>query len=208
MNETVKILFHIGVFSIFLMAPASLASSETAGHVGFFYISQVKTDADFEVHNDFQYYYKNITPWLIKNSFSFSYHSAVPITLKLGEDKSLTLQKDDLKGDLGFILSKGDGTHKILYGVHTGVDIMMAVKDFFDITAGAPETMAPASENQVAQKATAKTPDADIVHLIRNSPTPVLICILSGEASFDKRLEATLRQLQSDYKDNILWSYH
>jgi hypothetical protein len=44
-------------------------------------------------------------------------------SLVMGEDKSLTLQKDDLKDELGFILTKGDGTHKILYGVHTGVDI-------------------------------------------------------------------------------------
>jgi hypothetical protein len=79
----------------------------------------------------------------------------------------------------------------------------MAVKDFFNITAGNQEGKAGAGEIPVVQKATVKTPEADIVQLIRNSPTSVLICILSGETYFDKQLEVKLRQLQSDYKDNI-----
>jgi hypothetical protein len=160
--QALKILLRGGVILLSLFFSAGLAGAVTLGHVGFFYISPVKTDADFEVHDDFQHYYKNITPWLVKNGLSFSYHSKVPITLNLGEDTSLTLQKDDLKGELGFILSKGDGSHKILYGVHTGVDIMMAVRDFFDIHTEESGNRTATVVNSLAQKYTAEASETEL----------------------------------------------
>ena len=101
------------------------------GHVGFFFVYQVKTDDDIEIHDDFQYHYKQIKPWLIKNGLSISYHLTTPITLDLDKGKTITIQKDDLEDKLGFIMAKNDGGHKIFYGVYTDVDILMEASKFF-----------------------------------------------------------------------------
>jgi hypothetical protein len=198
-----KIFFRILVILIFFIAASSLAGQQTIGHAGFFFVSPVRTPENSELHDDFQYHYKQIIPWLIKNGLSFSYHATAPITLNLDDEKTITVQKEDLKEELGFILAKRDGPARILYGVHTDVDILMAVKDFFDISAVNQEAKAGAGEKLVAQKVAAEMPETNLIQLIRNSSIPVLIYIISGEASLDKRLEATLRQLKSDYKNNI-----
>jgi hypothetical protein len=135
MNQIMKRFLRTWIIPLFLIVSYGLASGETIGHVSFFFVSQVQTDEDFEVKDDFQYYYKQITPWLIKNGFSFSYHSNAPISRNIEEDQSITIQKDQLKQELGIILFKKDGPYKILYGVHTDVDILMEIRDFFDIMA-------------------------------------------------------------------------
>ncbi len=134
MKLAIKIVLRFLVLAIFLMPAVGATQEELKGHVGFFFVKPVKTDADFEVHDDFQYYYKSMTPWLTQNSFAFSYHSTTPIVIEsLALQKALKFEKSQLKMDLGMILIKPDSTHKISYGVGTGVDLIIEIKEFFEV---------------------------------------------------------------------------
>jgi hypothetical protein len=127
----VKRITQCLALSFFLLPSLIMAGNEPKGYVAFFFVSTVETDADFEAHDDFQYFYNKMTPWLKQNGFVYTYHSTTPIIVKFDKGKSLTILKDQLKNDLGIILSKMDGTYKISYGVGTDVDIIMEIKGFF-----------------------------------------------------------------------------
>ena len=72
MDQALKILVGIGYILLTLFFPISLVGAVTPGHVGFFFLSQVKTDDDFEILDDFQYHFKEIQSWLVKKGISFS----------------------------------------------------------------------------------------------------------------------------------------
>lgn len=203
MDQALKILVGIGYILLTLFFPTSLVGAVTPGHVGFFFLSQVKTDDDFEILDDFHYHLKEIQPWLVKKGISFSYHSLAPITLNPEEGKTITIQKKDLAGEIGLILLKKEGAPKIVYGVQTDVDIMMTVSDFFDIHIKESANRTATVGNSLAQKYRAETSETELIQLLRDSATPVLIYIISGAASFDNRLEAVMAQLKSDYQDSI-----
>ena len=127
-----KIFLSLWVLAILVLCPNSYAGKDTLGHVAFFFTDPVKTDADFEVQNDCNYYYRQLAPWLKQNGFSHSYHTSTPITFNLDKGKSIVIGKDQLQNDLGMIFCKMDGTYKISYGVGTDIDTIMAIKEFFD----------------------------------------------------------------------------
>ncbi len=128
-----KIFLSLWVLAILVLCPNSYAGEDMLGHVAFFYTDPVKTDADFEVQDDFNYYYRQLAPWLKQNGFSHSYHTSTPITFSLDKGKSIVIGKDQLQNDLGMIFSKMDGTYKISYGVGTDIDTIMEIKEFFDL---------------------------------------------------------------------------
>ena len=134
MKLGIKIVLRFLVLAIFFMPAVGAAQEELKGHVGFFFVKPVKTDATFEVHDDFQYYYKSMTPWLTQNSFAFSYHSTTPILIASPALKErLTFGEDPLKNYVGMILIKPDSPHKISYGVGTDVDLILEIQEFFDL---------------------------------------------------------------------------
>jgi len=128
-----KKVLGLCVLAILLLCSNSWAGEAAVGHVAFFSTSPVKTDDDFEVQNDFNYYYSQLVPWFKQNGFSHSYHTSTPITFSLDKGKSIVIGKDRLQRDLGMIFCKMDGTYKISYGVGTGIDTIMAINEFFDL---------------------------------------------------------------------------
>ncbi len=128
-----KIFLSLCVLAILFLCSTSWAGEAAVGHVAFFYTDPVKTDGDFEVQDDFNYYYRQLAPWLKQNGFSHSYHTSTPITFSLDKGKSIVIGKDQLQNDLGMIFSKMDGTYKISYGVGTDIDTIMEIKEFFDL---------------------------------------------------------------------------
>ena len=121
------------VLAILFLCSNGWAGEAAAGHVAFFFTGPVQTDDDFEVQDDFKYYYRQLVPWLKLNGFSHSYHTSTPITLNLVKGKSRVIGKDQLLNDLGMIFCKMDGTYKISYGVGTDIDTIMEIKEFFDL---------------------------------------------------------------------------
>ena len=134
MKHEIKIVLRFLALAIFFMPAVGAAQEEVKGYIGFFFVSPVNTDAAFEVHDDFQYFYKSMTSWLTQNGFAFSYHSTTPIVISSPAlQERHTFGKDPLKMDVGMILIKLDGTHKISYGVGTDVDLVIEIKEFFDL---------------------------------------------------------------------------
>jgi len=127
-----KKVLGLCVLAILFLCSTSGAGEPAVGHVAFFFTDHVQTDGDFEVQDDFNYYYQQLAPWLKQNGFSHSYHTSTPITLHLDKGKSIIIRKDQLQNDLGMIYSKMDGTYKISYGVGTDIDTIMEIKEFFD----------------------------------------------------------------------------
>ena len=133
MNLAIKVVLRLLVLAIFFLPTFGTAQDAVKGHVAFFFVKPVKTDATFEVHDDFQYYYKGMTSWLTQNGFAFSYHSTTPIVITSPAlQEPLTFGKDPLKTYVGMILIQPDGTHQISYGVGTGVDLIMVIQEFFE----------------------------------------------------------------------------
>ena len=128
-----KKVLGLCVLAILFLWSNSWAGEAAGGHVAFFFTDPVKTDGDFEVQYDFNYYYRQLAPWLKQNGFSHSYHTSTPITFRLDKGKSIVIGKDQLQNDLGMIFSKMDGTYKISYGVGTDIDTIMEIKEFFDL---------------------------------------------------------------------------
>ena len=128
-----KKVLGLCVLAFLFLCSNSWAGEAAVGHVAFVSTSPVKTDDDFEVQNDFNHYYSQLVPWLKQNGFSHSYHTSTPITLNLDKGKSIVIGKDQLQNDLGMIYSKMDGTYKISYGIGTGIDTIMEIREFFDI---------------------------------------------------------------------------
>ncbi len=128
-----KKVLGLCVLAILFLCSTSWAGEPVVGHVAFFFTDSIKTDGDFEVQDDFNYYYGQLAPWLKQNGFSHSYHTSTPITFDLDKGKSIIIRRDQLQNDLGMIYSKMDGTYKISYGVGTDIDTIMAIKEFFDL---------------------------------------------------------------------------
>ena len=128
-----KKVLGLCVLAILFLCSNSWAGETAVGHVAFFSTDPVKTDDDFEVRDDFNYYYNQLVPWLKQNGFSHSYHTSTPITFILDKGKSIVIKKDQLQRDHGMIYSKMDGTYKISYGVGTDIDTIMEIKKFFDL---------------------------------------------------------------------------
>ncbi len=125
-----KKVLGLWVLAILFLCSNSWAGEAAVGHVAFFSTGSVKTDDDFEVQDDFDYYYNQLVPWFKQNGFSHSYHTSTPITFSLDKGKSIVIGKDQLQRYLGMIYCKMDGTYKISYGVGTDIDTIMAIKDF------------------------------------------------------------------------------
>ena len=118
------------VFIVSLSSTPCLADGNSSGHISFFFVGDADSQENIEILDDFNYYYNIIVPWLNKNNFAHSYNTKIPFTIASGEN-SLTITRDILERDLGMVFLKPDGSHKVLYGVHTGVDIGLAIDEFF-----------------------------------------------------------------------------
>ena len=64
MHIKVKRIAQFLALFFFLLPSLIMAGNEPKGYIAFFFVSTVETDADFEVHDDFQYFYTKMTPWL------------------------------------------------------------------------------------------------------------------------------------------------
>jgi len=128
-----KKVLGLCVLAILFLCSNTWAGEPAVGHVAFFFTGPVKTNGDFEVQDDFNYYYRQLVPWFKQNGFSHSYQTSIPITFDLDKGKSIVIGKDQLQNDLGMIYSKMDGAYKISYGVGTDIDTIMEIREFFEL---------------------------------------------------------------------------
>ena len=116
-----------------LVSTVGVADQAPIGHIAFYYTEATEGDGAPEIYNDFLHHSRGAVAWLTRYRISHSFHWRMPVIVKAAPGRPVTFQKDDLKGDLGTILLKRDGTHKVLYGVNTGVDLIIAAKKYFKI---------------------------------------------------------------------------
>ena len=120
-----------GLVVVFLLLGSpGAAGGATAGHVAFFLVGD-QSGEYFEIYDDFVYFYRGVLPWLDEHGITHSYHSSLPVLIERTRENTVTFQNEGLSKDLGTILLKQDGSYRILYGVHTGVDLIVEIKRFF-----------------------------------------------------------------------------
>ena len=122
-----------GFVVVFLLLSSPCAAGGTpAGHVAFFFVDPVQSGENIEIQDDYVFFYRGVLPWLDEHGISHSYHSSLPVLLERTEGNTVAFQNESLSGDLGTILLKQDGSYRILYGVYTGVDLIMEIRQFFE----------------------------------------------------------------------------
>ena len=124
-----KTLRGLVVVFLLLSSPCA-AGGATAGHVAFFFVG-VQSGENFEIYDDFVFFYRRVLPWLDEQGITHSYHSSLPVLIERTQGNTVTFQNESLSDDLGTILLKQDGSYRILYGVYTGVDLIVEIKRFF-----------------------------------------------------------------------------
>ena len=124
-----KTLRGLVVVFLLLGAPGA-AGGVTAGHAAFFFVG-VQSGEYFEIYDDFVYFYRGVLPWLDEHGITHSYHSSLPVLIERTRENTVTFQNESLSKDLGTILLKQDGSYRILYGVYTGVDLIVEIKRYF-----------------------------------------------------------------------------
>ncbi len=129
-----RLKFLIASIALIVLASPSLSLSESnhAGHAAFFAVGFNENWQDKDALDDFLYYYSKITPWLDKTGVAHSYSEEFPIVFSIGEITK-KFQPEDLDMELGLILADKDGNTKVLYGVLTGVDWQIEIRNFLDI---------------------------------------------------------------------------
>ena len=116
-----------------LVSTGGVAGQAPAGHVAFYYTEATQGGDAPDIYSDFLYHSRGAVAWLTRHRISQSFHWRTPVIVMAAPGRSVTFQRDDLKGDLGTILLTRDGTHEVLYGVNTGVDLIIAAKKYFKI---------------------------------------------------------------------------
>lgn len=125
-----KMLCGLAIVFLLLGSPCA-AGGIPAGHVAFFSVDRVQSGDDSEAHDDFVYFYRGVLPWLEAHGIAHSYHSNLPVLVDTTEGSTLSFQEESLRGDLGTILLKQDGSYRVLHGVYTGVDLILEIERFF-----------------------------------------------------------------------------
>ncbi len=121
-----------GLMIVFLLLSSPCAAGGLpAGHVAFFFVDPVQSGEYSETLDDFVFFYRGVLPWLDEHGITHSYHSSLPVLIERTQGDTVTFQNESLSDDLGMILLKQDGSHRILYGVYTGVDLIFEIKRFF-----------------------------------------------------------------------------
>ncbi|MDH5389183.1 MAG: hypothetical protein OEY06_12150 [Gammaproteobacteria bacterium] len=106
----------------------SINANDTKGHVAFFILLSENSQDYVEINEDFNYYYENLSAWLVENKYTYSRHTTAPITIK-GILKPFTKQM--LVTDIGVILIKNEHTYKIIQSIGTDIDLIMDINSFY-----------------------------------------------------------------------------
>jgi len=99
------------------------------GHVIFFDLNEDGGEAS----GDYAYYYNNVKNDIPAKGLSMSVHTEYPIETTTCFNKTIKIEKNELKSDLGYVLIKTNLERKILLGVYTGVDFLQEVDRFFEL---------------------------------------------------------------------------
>ena len=117
------------LLSLFVTPALCTAENDSKGHVAFIMLL-TETSQDYtEISGDFNYYYKNLEPWLKNNNYNYSYHNKNPINIK---NTTLSISKEMLKSGLGYLLIKKNSSYKEIKGVRTGVDLIIEINEYFN----------------------------------------------------------------------------
>ncbi len=116
---------------LLLLNSPCVASGLPAGQVAFFFVDPIQSGEYSETLDDFVFFYRGVLPWLDEHGITHSYHSSLPVLIERTQGDTVTFQNESLSDDLGMILLKQDGSHRILYGGYTGVDLIFEIKRFF-----------------------------------------------------------------------------
>jgi hypothetical protein len=126
-----KSILWLATLVFLILVPPLQASG--GGHVAMFFFAPLDADleGDVEVAADFSYYRTSIESWLEEAGIPHSFHTAPDITVRTSTGKVLTFTREDLEGNVGFILVASDGTYRVLHGVHTDVDFITIAREYF-----------------------------------------------------------------------------
>ncbi len=119
------------MIAFLLLSSPCAAGGLPTGHVAFFFVDPVQSGEYSETLDDFVFFYRGVLPWLDEHGITHSYHSSLPVLIERTQGSTVTFQNESLSKDLGTILLKQDGSYRILYGVYTGVDLIVEIKRFF-----------------------------------------------------------------------------
>ncbi len=130
-----KIIIPISVSAILLLASPLLAGTESNGHVAYYLFDSDDTSYGVEAVHDFLYYYGQLEPWLKKAGVAYSFHEEqeFSITTSPGKKVSFTRKNFERRNDIGIILIRPDGDHKMIRGVWTDVDWAQEITSYFGI---------------------------------------------------------------------------
>jgi len=123
-----------------------LSDDSVGNQACFFFLGEPDGEDATEVLADLLYYYEKLIPWFEDHDVAFSYQSDPPLRMVAAGDDKIMVGKEELKLELGIVLMAKDGRRKILYGVHTDVDLIHELESFLGEQIGqsplSPEDMA------------------------------------------------------------------
>ena len=122
----------VGLQAVRLKEPRIAADKGKAGHVAFFLFDSDDTSYGVEGAQDFIHYYGNLEAWLRKNNLSYSFNEdkEIDITTSLGKKVSFTEKDFEGQNDIGVIIIRPDGSHKMIKGVWTDVDLIFEIEGY------------------------------------------------------------------------------
>ena len=130
-----KKLLIVLLITISLPLFASAKTNETAdkgGHIAYYLFDSDNTSYGVEGAQDFIYYYENLEAWFRKNNLSYSFNEdkEINITTSLGKKLSFTGKDFEGQNDIGVIIIRPDGSHKMIKGVLTDVDLIFEIEGY------------------------------------------------------------------------------
>jgi hypothetical protein len=109
---------------------------DSVGNQACFFLideSRSETADNGEVSNDFVYYFDRMVSWLEERRISYSFQRRLPLKMITTNHNEITISARELRMNLGVALMASDGSRRILYGVHTDIDLASEMTAFFDL---------------------------------------------------------------------------
>jgi hypothetical protein len=111
----------------------ALSPDSVSGQACFFFVAGTEGEGAIEALSDLDHYYGQMISWMERHRLSHSFQSDAPIEMIPVGENPVVIERDELTLELGVVLLAEDGRQKILYGVHTDVDLVSEMVSFFGI---------------------------------------------------------------------------
>jgi hypothetical protein len=108
-----------------------LSDDSVGNQACFFFLGEPQEEGAAEALDDLLHYYDEMVPWLSDHDVAYSYQSSSPLHMVGAGGEEVLVDEAELELELGVVLLARDGRQKILYGVHTDVDLIHELESFF-----------------------------------------------------------------------------